>query len=386
MTGSKEIGVVTIHLPGVNKVRKRQKDGTVRVHYYHRATKTKLPDDPTSTEFITRLNELNAQMDAKPAAGAAPGTIAALIEHYRGSQEFKGLRDKTRRDYTRYLEVIREEWGKNRVAGIDREAVLNLRDAFQDTPRTANYVMAVLRLLLTFAVDRPSVYGLKHNPASRPKKLKTGDGHRPWEEGEIAAFRAHWRLGTVERTAFEIGLNTGQRGEDIIAMERVHIGADGSIAVAQEKTGARVWVPQSLDLMAALAAWDKAQAERVSAVEAAGKPVPLAMRRMLLTTETGRAFKVDRFRHVMIGAYQDVGGLHAGLESGGVTTHGLRYTAATILHELGNDWDTIASITGHETVQMVRKYTAKKRKAKVAIASLDKARKGAKGGPDGNLK
>lgn len=367
--------MVTINLPGVNQVRKRLRDGSTRLYYYHRATGTRLPDDPASVEFIARLNALNAQAAVTSAALPAPGSISALINHYKASNDFTGLSKKTRTDYGRYLDVIEDAWGKNRVAGIDREAVLNLRDAYQDTPRTANYVVAVLRLLLTFATDRPSIYGLAHNPAARPKKLKTGAGHRPWEEGEIASFRARWPLGTVERTAFEIGLNTGQRGEDIIAMERGHVGADGTIAVAQEKTKARVWVPQSIELKAALAAWDRAVAGRIEALEAAGSPVHLAMRRRILTTETGRAFKVDRFRHVMIAAYQAVDGLPTGMEDGGVTTHGLRYTAATILHELGHDWETIASITGHETVQMVRRYTEKKRKARIAIASLDKARK-----------
>lgn len=57
-----------------------------------------------------------------------------------------------------------------------------------------------------------------------------------------------------------------------------------------------------------------------------------------------------------------------------MTTHGLRYTAATMLHELGLDWEVIASVTGHQTVAMVRKYTAKKRNAQLAITSLDAAR------------
>jgi integrase len=57
-----------------------------------------------------------------------------------------------------------------------------------------------------------------------------------------------------------------------------------------------------------------------------------------------------------------------------VTTHGLRYSAATILHELGQDWETIAAVTGHETVAMVRKYTEKRRRARLAIDSLNVAR------------
>ena len=57
-----------------------------------------------------------------------------------------------------------------------------------------------------------------------------------------------------------------------------------------------------------------------------------------------------------------------------VTAHGLRYTAATVLHELHLDWEVISSITGHQTVAMVRKYIAKKRNARIAIATLDAAR------------
>lgn len=57
-----------------------------------------------------------------------------------------------------------------------------------------------------------------------------------------------------------------------------------------------------------------------------------------------------------------------------VTNHGGRYTAATIPHELDCDWDTIGRIAGQETVQMVRHYTRKRRKARPAIQPLDDAR------------
>jgi hypothetical protein len=49
------------------------------------------------------------------------------------------------------------------------------------------------------------------------------------------------------------------------------------------------------------------------------------------------------------------------------------------LYELGCEWPTIAAITGHETAEMARKYSEKKRRAKTAIARLDDARNGRKG-------
>lgn len=89
---------------------------------------------------------------------------------------------------------------------------------------------------------------------------------------------------------------------------------------------------------------------------------------MLLTTTTGRPLKVDYLRHLMANAYST-----ARLDE--VTTHGLRYTAGTILAELGCDWQTISAILGHRTAEMVRRYTGKKRKAKLAITKLNRARK-----------
>lgn len=363
----------------VHAVRKRLADGSLRTYYYHRQTRLRLPDDPASPEFAQALRDL---APAPAAASIAPGSFAALVEAYLDSAEFRALAPRTQKDYRRYLDVIRESWGRNPVRMVTREHVLALRDHYSDRPRTANYVVAVLRVLLAYAVDRPSVYGLSANPAARPRRLKTGAGHRPWEESEIAAYRAHWPLGSLERTAFELALCTGQRGGDIAAMARSHV-AGGRTQVAQQKTGARVSVPIAADLAEALAAWDAAQVERIAALESAGRPVPLDMRRRLLTTpDRGRAVTVDYWRHLMIDAMQAVPGLAQGLDAGGVTTHGLRYTAATRLRELGLDWEAISAITGHETAEMARKYTRQRRRAELAVTRLDEATARNKPGPE----
>jgi hypothetical protein len=59
----------------------------------------------------------------------------------------------------------------------------------------------VLRLLMSFAIEEEI---REDNLASKPKLLRTGDGHRPWEEDEIEAFRETWGPGTRERVAFEL--------------------------------------------------------------------------------------------------------------------------------------------------------------------------------------
>jgi integrase len=56
------------------------------------------------------------------------------------------------------------------------------------------------------------------------------------------------------------------------------------------------------------------------------------------------------------------------------TLHGLRYTFATRAIELGLDWQTIESIAGHKTAEMGFKYTQQRRRARLAIATLNEVR------------
>jgi integrase len=267
-----------------------------------------------------------------------------LVEAYLAAPDYATLAAKTRRDYRRYLDRLAADCGSVQVRAIGHGWVLQLRDRFAATPRSANYLIQVLRLLMTFAVDR----GWRpDNPALRPKRLKTGDGHRPWEEDEIARFRARWAADTVQRVAFELMLNTGQRGGDVIRLVGSQV-RSGRIKLRQGKTGALVDIPCSADLAAVLNPWLEARQAAV-----------------LLVTGTGRPFKADHFRHTMRAAYQ------AANLPPGCTSHGLRYTAATRLREIGCDWQTIASITGHETVAMVRKYIEQRRMARIAVERLN---------------
>jgi site-specific recombinase XerD len=53
--------------------------------------------------------------------------------------------------------------------------------------------------------------------------------------------------------------------------------------------------------------------------------------------------------------------------------HGLRVTFATRMIELRLDYQAIESIVGHTTMAMAIKYTEKRRKARFAIDTLDRA-------------
>lgn len=172
------------------------------------------------------------------------------------------------------------------------------------------------------------------------------------------------RRAIEERLALELLVNTGQRGEDVNPMVRTHY-RSGRISVVQEKTGARVEIPASADLRAVLDPWLDRHSQNL----------------LLLPGKRGKGRGIDAFRHWMASA-----AAAAGLSD--VTTHGLRYTAARRLAELGLDWQTIADITGHQTMEMARKYSEKRRRSTLAIAKLDAAtkhqrrRKDERGGTD----
>lgn len=241
-----------------------------------------------------------------------------------------------------------QDFGHLPVKTMPRAFVFELRDKYADTPRKANYIVQILRRLMSWAVDRG---WRSDNPVLRPRQLRAGAGHRPWEEAEIARFRAAWPTSAVQRVAFELLLNTGQRGGDVIQMTRATC-RDGWVTLRQKKTRERLSVPQTPELTAVLESWLSSHHHAV-----------------ILTTPAGRPLKVDYFRHLMRKAY-----CAAGLPDD-CTSHGLRYTAATRLREVGCDWQTIGAITGHRTAEMARKYSERRRLAELGMGRLLDANK-----------
>lgn len=301
-----------------------------------------------SYEFLCNYQDIHATFEDPGKAPNKSGTWAKLVEHYKAAPEFIKLAKKTKAEYARYMSIIENTYGDVPVALLTTPEVYELRDVFQETPRKADFLVSVVSRLLTFSIQRGY---RKDNPAIGVKKIHSTDGYRAWEDYEIKAFRDVWKAGTLERVAFELALNTGQRGGDIIKMTRDRY-RNGWVKVKQEKTGDLVDVPATRALKAVLDPWLAKQSHM-----------------MLITSGKGAAFEKRHFEKIMRSAYNEVG---FGLD---ITTHGLRYTAATVLHELQLDWEVIASITGHKTMQMVQKYTRKKRLAARAIAKLDENEK-----------
>jgi integrase len=228
---------VEIDLQYLNKIKAK---GRAYWYYRRNVRNIALGLAPDAEGFTARYAAIHAQFEGTPSGEAPPaeGYLAALIDTYKlTSPEYRNLKPTSERAYDAYLDLLSGNYGKHRVRTMPRAFVFELRDKYQDTLRKANYIDQVLRAVLTFGVDR----GWRaDNPASKPKLLKSGsDGHRPFEETEISAFRDCWKNGALERACFELLINSGQRMSDIVNMIRSHVDT-GEISVAQEKTGARL--------------------------------------------------------------------------------------------------------------------------------------------------
>lgn len=319
-----------------------------RLRFYFRKPghpRVALPGDYGGPEFLAAYQ---AAANGKPlevgAAKTVPGSINALIVLYYSSPGFTSLRPSTARVYRNILERFREEHGQKSVAGMQPRHVRAIMAAKAATPDAANRLLGMISLLMDHAVAlelRPD------NPALGIKRLrhKVG-GFATWREDDISAFRARWPIGSRERLALELALNTGQRRGDLARLGWRHI-VNGAIHLQQSKTGTAVAVPIVPELRAAL---DALPRDRLT----------------FLATATGAPFSPaglgNWFRDAVRGA-----GLPDEL-----SMHGLRKAAARRLAEAGCTTHEIASVTGHKTLSEIERYTREAEKARLAKAASAK--------------
>ena len=350
-----------VDLPYLIRIRSRGRD-----YWYFRrhGLRTKLPGAPGEPAFMEAYQRSRTASDAPARPTATAGSLAALIAAYRGSPDWDALKPATRIDYNKALDPLMTRFGHLPVATMPRAFVIKLRDEYARkavldkqgkptldpdgkatavaTPRRANRMVAVLRLLLSWAVD----HGWRRdNPALRPKLLRTGDGYRAWTPAELAQFLAH--TGAEMRDAAELAIGTGQRGIDLIAMSWAAY--DGTaIEVVQEKTGARTWLP----CPARLKTWLDARDRRAVTI---------------LTRPDGKPWGLSHFQHQASAAIRA-----AGLK--GVVWHGLRAMAAVQLAEAGASDAELQAVIGWATASMAAKYRRgadQKQRAVAAVEKLD---------------
>lgn len=307
-----------INLPHIHAVKKRLADGRVVTYYYHRLTRKRIHGEPGTPEFLESYRK------AGVSDGPARDTLAGIVHEFLRSPEFARLAPRTRADYHRHFIVIEETFGDAPLEVLQdrrfRALALKERDRIaQASAKQADYWWAVLRRVLSWAVDRGL---LQTNVCKGGGKLYKADRRdKIWTPEAIEALLA--ACSPQMRLAVLMALYTAQRQGDLLAL-RWNAWDGRRLELTQQKTGQHVIIPAVSPLREAL---DTAPRTAVT----------------ILTNTRGRPWPVNSFRS----AFQKARA-RAGIS--GLTFHDLRGTCLTWLAEAGCTQAEIAAISGHKTV------------------------------------
>lgn len=296
------------------------------------------PEFLRAYEYTKKLAEGKAKDRSRPQSKGK--TFAALVDQFLNSPEFKKLSKSSKKDYTAHLREIKETWGDLSVSRIRRRNALLMRDELADTPRKADYRMSVLSRLITFSLDYD--YRETH-PFMKIKRIADSEAYEPWPAEAIAKILTKGQDRVVD--AVMVYLYTGQRGGDIVEMNRDHV-AKGKIRVVQEKTGKPLWIPIHKNLKQHL---EKRKIEGIGP---------------LLVNLKGERWTIRGLR----GAIMD-DRIALGLED--FVPHGFRKNAVCALLEAGCTVNEVSAITG-QTPQMVEHYAREVNQLKLAEEAIRK--------------
>jgi len=314
-----------VSIPFVQAYRSRDK-----IFYYYRRSgvRVRLHGEPGSPQFMSTYSKIHASFEGTSPAtdGNAYGTFGYMLTGYYASPEFRQLADSTKKYYRRYLDPLREIWGKVALEGLTSRVVRAWRNKFpQDKPGTANAALSSLNSLCAWGVKNEF---LSVNPVAKVDAIRIkSDGWQAWPEAALQKFAAQ-ATGAV-RIAFMLALHTGQRRKDVLAMRWDAI-SDGGIAVKQSKTGKPLWVPLHPTLQAELSQVKRTGLTIVHRLD--GQPY----------TDSGFASLWNRAQHEY--------------DCANLPFHGLRRNATQALYEAGCTPQQVQAITGHETLEMVAHY------------------------------
>ena len=273
---------------------------------------------------------------------AKSGTFEALIVEWENSPEWKGLARSTQSNYAHDLGIISKAWGKLPVKALSPKHVLELRDIRSSTPAATNNLIACLSSLLSWSIPR----GYRDdNPCEHVRRLKGGKPWQAWSWKAIEKFRG---VATPEMWwVAAIALYTGQRQGDVLLMAWSDIERN-VMAVTQEKTQAKVWIPIHRDLKPILAQIPKRSVR-------------------ILTNTRGIPWTKDGFKSSW-GHQMKRAGL-ATDDLKGLVFHGLRKSAVVFLLEAGCSTTEVRAVTG-QSLQMVERYALDVNKRKLAAAAI----------------
>ena len=209
-----------IKIKGIHRVRRRQADGSTKIHYYAWRGGPKMLSQPHTEAFSHEHARLKARGEYQP---KNIDTIETLIERFTGTDhdpnpDFTKLAETTRADYHFAFRLIRKEWPKLPVyltqqKGMKAE-IKRWHRSFADNPRKADKLLVSLSKIFSYAIADELI---EKNPCSGIRRIYNGTRREVvWSREQISKFRSNARPHLL--LPFEIAIYTGQRQGDILSL------------------------------------------------------------------------------------------------------------------------------------------------------------------------
>ena len=333
-------------------VEDRDRHGNIRLYVrVPGRTKTRIRARFGTDEFVAAYNAAVSDHVSGPRQSreAKPGSFRHLCVLYYVSPVFKGFDKATQSWRRRALDAICEKHADKPVALLTPRHVRMLRDERADQPGAANQRLKALKALFAWACEeKPEI--APQNPTWGVRKIKYAtEGHHSWTADEVEQYRSRHPIGSKARLALELLLYTGGRREDAVRLGPQHV-RDGRVRFTHAKNEHRHPIQVDIPLHPELAT-----------TIAATRSGHLTF----LITAYGKPFTSAGFGNAMRD-WCDQTNLHH------CSAHGLRKACATALAEAGATTHEIASVTGHQSLEEVERYTRAARKQKLADAAIAK--------------
>jgi integrase len=274
------------------------------------------------------------------------GTLRWLVDMWKQSSDWGQTAPSTRKQRDLVLARVIKDAGDIDYKLITEAKIREGRDRRKDTPGAANFFVKVMRALFRWAKENDLV---AVDPARDVKQIRVKtDGFPPWTLEEVALYRERWPLGTRERLALEILLNTGLRRGDVVRLGRQHV-KDGVATIKAEKTGVTLYIPIAPALQEAIAA---------------GPTGDLSF----IVTEYGKPMVKEGFGNWFREAC-DAAGVRK-------SSHGLRKLAATVLANSSGSEHELQALFGWRTNSQSAVYTREANKRQLALQAAMKLQAG----------
>jgi integrase len=238
----------------------------------------------------------------------------------------RGRSEATRAAYRAAANRLADIFRDFSPAQVKPKHVAAMRRAFEDRPATANLLMAVMSLVMGWAVEEQLI---DSNPVMGLKRAKAVKRGRFLTDRELDAIRA--QADDILGVIIDLCFLTGQRIGDVLGIRLADLTEDG-IAFKQAKTGARLIVGWSPDLRATV---DRAKAMR-------GPVTGLT----LLSGRGGKPIPYHRVLRAWTAACEAAGVADAHI-------HDLRAKSLTEARRQGVDPTALA---GHSSASMTERY------------------------------